>query len=241
MKKSTYFNHTGLPHLVDDSAYVGQISMAQASCLVKLTKEAFDWIACGIRPNSDVLSIAALGGVCGAKEASVICPLISDCQVVFANLDYEIDQQRSAIKMLMTVKGIGGHGVEARALVAVLSAAATICDAVREIDPRAKIEEAFVVEVQSYKEETLSQLPANNLLAEAELKGRHLKIVVPSIKAKGQKSKAKRKPKRKAPAKRKAGPKAKAKTKRKPKSLVKVIRKVLTKARVKPRTKTKGR
>lgn len=80
-----------------------------------------------------------------AKKTSDLIPMCHPLMITSCNIDYEIDEVKSNIKILATVKIVGKTGVEMEALTAATVCALTIYDMCKAIDKKMVIENTFLL------------------------------------------------------------------------------------------------
>ncbi len=80
-----------------------------------------------------------------AKKTSDLIPMCHPLMLTSCNIDYEIDEIKSNIKILATVKIVGKTGVEMEALTAASVCALTIYDMCKAIDKKMVIENTFLL------------------------------------------------------------------------------------------------
>jgi cyclic pyranopterin phosphate synthase len=109
----------------------GHVSM-QAETL-RLIKE-------GLMKKGDVLTIAQLAGIMGAKRTSELIPLCHPLPLNKIDVDLELDEAHSRVNVSATARTSGKTGVEMEALIAVSVAALTIYDMCKAVDRAMRVE-----------------------------------------------------------------------------------------------------
>ena len=84
--------------------------------------------------KGDVLSVARLAGIMGAKRTAELIPLCHPLALDSVSVDLSLDPARGAIDITATCKIIGRTGVEMEALTAVATAALTVYDMCKAVD-----------------------------------------------------------------------------------------------------------
>ncbi|MCD5413782.1 MAG: cyclic pyranopterin monophosphate synthase MoaC [Clostridiales bacterium] len=132
--KLTHFNKNGKAKMVDvgDKNETKRIATAKAS--IKMKKETLRRIADGDMRKGDVLSVAQIAGIMGAKKTSDIIPMCHNIFITGANIEFEIDKKTNTIHIKATVSTTSKTGVEMEALNAVSISALTIYDMCKAID-----------------------------------------------------------------------------------------------------------
>ncbi|MCQ0092901.1 cyclic pyranopterin monophosphate synthase MoaC [Roseovarius sp. M141] len=130
----THFDSNGEAHMVDVSAKDVTARIATAACYIKMASETFDIIAQGRAKKGDVLSVARLAGIMGAKRTSDLIPLCHPLPITKASVDLTLDPDLPGIQIEATVKTTGQTGVEMEALTAASVAALTVYDMAKAVD-----------------------------------------------------------------------------------------------------------
>ena len=139
MSGLTHFDANGDAHMVDVSAKDHTSRIATASAWIKMNRETFDVIASGTAKKGDVLGVARLAGIMGAKKTSDLIPLCHPLAITKVAVDFELDTDLPGVRIFGTVKTTGQTGVEMEALTAVSTAALTIYDMSKAIDKTMEI------------------------------------------------------------------------------------------------------
>ncbi len=129
MSKLTHLDDNGAAHMVDVSNKAVTEREASAEAIIVLSPEAFEAAKSGNAPKGDVIATARVAGIMAAKKTPELIPL---CAALLrtcgkADIEFEWLEDRSAIRIIATVKCTGQTGVEMEALAAASVAALTIC------------------------------------------------------------------------------------------------------------------
>jgi cyclic pyranopterin phosphate synthase len=145
MSGLTHFDAQGQAHMVDvsDKAHTDRIAVAEG--YVKMAPETLDLITEGRAKKGDVLSVARLAGIMGAKKTSELIPLCHPLPITKVALELTADPTRPGIRVEATVKTSGQTGVEMEALTAVATACLTIYDMVKAVEKGMVIEDIRLV------------------------------------------------------------------------------------------------
>ena len=136
-KKEPKFSHLdaeGQAAMVDVSDKAVSERTATASCTVLMQPETLALIRAGTVKKGDVLSVARLAGIMGAKRTADLIPLCHPLNLTSINVNLTLDVARNAVDIEATVKVDGKTGVEMEALTAVTVAALTVYDMVKAVD-----------------------------------------------------------------------------------------------------------
>lgn len=130
----THFDAKGNAVMVDVSEKDETERVAIAKGLVRMQPETLAKIQEGRVKKGDVLGVARLAGIQGAKRTSDLIPLCHPLPLTSVELDLVCDPERSAVKISACCKVKSRTGVEMEALTAVSVAALTIYDMCKALD-----------------------------------------------------------------------------------------------------------
>jgi cyclic pyranopterin phosphate synthase len=99
-----------------------------------MSAEAFEIISSGTAKKGDVLGVAQLAGIMGAKKTPDLIPLCHPLPISKVALDLTLDPDLPGVRISGTVKTTGQTGVEMEALTAVSVAGLTIYDMIKAVD-----------------------------------------------------------------------------------------------------------
>ncbi|SLN37730.1 Cyclic pyranopterin monophosphate synthase accessory protein [Roseovarius albus] len=139
MADLTHFDQQGHAHMVDVSEKSVTSRVARAAGHVKMAAETFEIISEGRAKKGDVLSVARLAGIMGAKQTSTLIPLCHPLAISKVAVDLTLDPDLPGVQVEATVKTTGQTGVEMEALTAVSTAALTVYDMVKAVDKAMEI------------------------------------------------------------------------------------------------------
>ena len=145
MDKLNHFDSNGNAIMVDVSQKNETKRVATACSIISLSKETLERIQSGQIGKGDVLGVARVAGIMAAKKTSDLIPMCHPLMITSCNIGYEIDEVKSNIKILATVKIVGKTGVEMEALTAATVCALTIYDMCKAIDKKMVIENTFLL------------------------------------------------------------------------------------------------
>ena len=124
----THFNEQGRARMVDVSDKPAARREAEAYGRVLVSQETFDLIRSGGMKKGDVLAVAQVAGVLGAKQTASLIPLCHPVALSGVDVAFHLDEAHLAVEIRATAKCTGGTGVEMEALTAVSTAALTVYD-----------------------------------------------------------------------------------------------------------------
>ena len=128
MADFTHFNEQGRAKMVDVGEKPISQRVAVAAGRVLVNENAFALIRSGGMKKGDVLTVAQIAGVMGAKRTPDIIPMCHPILMDGINLDLHLDETRKSVEIYATVSCDGRTGVEMEALTAVSTAALTVYD-----------------------------------------------------------------------------------------------------------------
>ena len=129
----SHIDERGRARMVDISPKVTTARTAVAAGRVMLGPEAFSRVRENRIAKGDVLTVAQIAGVLGAKQTSRLIPLCHDVLLQNVDLSFELDEATSAVEVRAITKTEGPTGVEMEALTAVSIAALTIYDMCKSV------------------------------------------------------------------------------------------------------------
>ena len=130
----THFDSKGQAVMVDIGAKAVSERRAVAKGLVVMQPETLAKIAEGGMKKGDVLSIARLAGIMGAKRTPDLIPLCHPLALTSVSVELSLLPDENAVEITATCKVTGKTGVEMEALTAVSVAALTVYDMCKAVD-----------------------------------------------------------------------------------------------------------
>ena len=147
----THFDENGNARMVDVSEKTVTRRTAVAEGTIRVSREVFDAVANKTVKKGDVLTVAQVGGIMGAKQTSSLIPMCHPLFLSNASLVFEMLPDTLEIRAVCTVKTEGKTGVEMEALTGVSTALLTIYDMCKAIDKRMVLRDIHLVEKQGGK------------------------------------------------------------------------------------------
>ena len=139
MTKLTHFDGKGDAHMVDVSDKVVTSRIAVATGAVKMQSETLALITQGTAKKGDVLGVARLAGIMGAKKCADLIPLCHPLPITKVAVELTPDAALPGIRIEATVKTTGKTGVEMEALTAVSTSALTVYDMLKAAEKTMEI------------------------------------------------------------------------------------------------------
>ena len=128
MEDFTHFDPSGRARMVNVGEKAETQRTAVAAGRVLVNRSTFELIRTGGCKKGDVLTVAQLAGIMGAKRTPDLIPLCHPIMISGVELKLELNETDCAVDILATVSCSGQTGVEMEALTAVSAAALTIYD-----------------------------------------------------------------------------------------------------------------
>jgi cyclic pyranopterin phosphate synthase len=139
MSALTHFDSEGNARMVDVSEKSETERTATAKGAVIMSPETLRLIKSGGVKKGDVLSVAQLAGIMGAKRTPDLIPLCHPLALSSVTVELALNEAKSAVEITATCKLKGKTGVEMEALTAVSVAALTVYDMVKAADKGLRI------------------------------------------------------------------------------------------------------
>ena len=134
MGEFTHFNQHGEAIMVDISKKAETAREAIAEGRISMNQECFDQLKAGSIGKGDVLGVARIAGIMGAKKPSELIPLCHLLSLTKAEIDFELEDETCSVRTICTVRTTGKTGVEMEALTGVQIALLTIYDMCKAVD-----------------------------------------------------------------------------------------------------------
>ena len=128
MPDFTHFNEQGRAKMVDVGEKPVSNRTAIAAGRVLVNEETFSLIKSGGMKKGDVLTVAQIAGVMGAKRTPDLIPMCHPILLSGINLKLWLDEEKRSVEIEASVSCDGKTGVEMEALTAVSTAALTVYD-----------------------------------------------------------------------------------------------------------------
>ena len=149
MAKFTHFDSEGNTHMVDVGNKADTKRIAVVKGHVKMQPETLAMITDGSAKKGDVLGVARLAGIMGAKQTSTLIPLCHNITLDSSEIKFRILEEE--LQIVSIVQSEEKTGVEMEALTAVTISALAIYDMVKGVDKSVYIKEIFLLEKKGGK------------------------------------------------------------------------------------------
>ena len=130
----THFDAQGQAHMVDVGAKANTHRTAVATGRIRMQAATLALIQSGTAKKGDVLGIARLAGIMGAKKTSDLIPLCHPIALTRVAVEFEVLPESREVVCTATAENVGQTGVEMEALTAVQVALLTIYDMCKAAD-----------------------------------------------------------------------------------------------------------
>ena len=128
MADFTHFNGQGRARMVDVGEKPVTVRTAVAAGRVLVNRDTFELIRSGGVKKGDVLTVAQVAGVMGAKRTPDVIPMAHPIPLDGIDLELSLDEERLSVEIKAVISCGGRTGVEMEALTAVSTAALTVYD-----------------------------------------------------------------------------------------------------------------
>ncbi|PTB85753.1 cyclic pyranopterin monophosphate synthase MoaC [Pseudidiomarina aestuarii] len=152
--KLSHIDAAGNAVMVDISAKTDTARVAIAKGRVLMSAETAQLIAERGHKKGDVLGIAQLAGIMGAKKTADLIPLCHPLPLTSVEVTLELATDTDAVDIVATCKTTGKTGVEMEALTAVSVTALTVFDMCKAVDKAMRITDIRVVHKEGGKSGT---------------------------------------------------------------------------------------
>jgi cyclic pyranopterin monophosphate synthase len=130
----THFDAQGQAHMVDVGAKAATHRIAVATGSIRMQRATFDLIAQGTAKKGDVIGVARVAAIQGAKRTPDLIPLCHPIALTRVAAEFELDAALPGVRCTVTAETIGATGVEMEALTAVQVGLLTIYDMCKAAD-----------------------------------------------------------------------------------------------------------
>lgn len=146
MNKLTHFDKSGSAIMVDVSEKSVTNRIATAVGTIQLHPNTYKKVISGTAKKGDVLGIARIAAIQGAKRVSDLIPLCHPLPITSVSIDFQLDNSQSTISVHSTVSTVGRTGVEMEALMSASIGLLTIYDMCKAIDRAMVIGEIYLLD-----------------------------------------------------------------------------------------------
>jgi cyclic pyranopterin monophosphate synthase len=151
MTSLTHFDAQGQAHMVDVSAKPATHRVARASGCIRMQPATFALVAEGRAAKGDVLGVARIAAIQGAKRCADLVPLCHPLPLTRVTVEFELDAAQHRVVCTAQAETVGPTGVEMEALCAVQVGLLTIYDMCKAADRGMVIDGVQVLEKRGGK------------------------------------------------------------------------------------------
>ena len=147
----THFDAAGQAHMVDVAAKDVTHRVARATGVIRMQPATFALVAGGQAKKGDVIGIARIAAIQGAKRTADLVPLCHPLPITRVAVDFELDAAASTVRCTAQVETLGRTGVEMEALTAVQVGLLTVYDMCKAAEKGMVITDVRLLEKQGGK------------------------------------------------------------------------------------------
>lgn len=145
MEEFTHFDQNGNAIMVDVGDKADTKREASASGVIRMSAECYEKVKTGGMKKGDVLGVARIAGIMGAKKTSELIPLCHILNLTNVEVEFEFLDEICAVRAVCLAKTTGKTGVEMEALTGVNVALLTIYDMCKAVDKGMEIGEIHLL------------------------------------------------------------------------------------------------
>lgn len=151
MNGLTHFDQEGNAHMVDVGGKNETERKAVAIGTIRLGAEAYAVLKAGTAKKGDVLGVARIAAIQGAKRTSDLIPLCHPLPLTRLAVEFELVDEKCEVNCVCTAQTVGKTGVEMEALTGVQVGLLTIYDMLKAIDKGMVMTETKLLEKRGGK------------------------------------------------------------------------------------------
>ena len=151
MSELTHFDASGQAHMVDVAEKKATKRQAIAAGIISMSPEAFHLLGHNASKKGDVMGVARIAAIQGAKQTSSLIPLCHPLALTHVSVRFEPDESSHCLHMEVTTETIGQTGVEMEALTAVSIGLLTVYDMLKAVDKSMHIHDIHLIRKQGGK------------------------------------------------------------------------------------------
>ncbi len=145
-QRPTHIGEDGQARMID----VGEKSIsersARARVRVRMSRNTARAVQAGDGPKGEVLSVARIAGIQGAKQTGQLIPLAHPLPLTFVDVEARVDVEEGLVELIGEARTVARTGVEMEAMVACAVAALTVYDMVKGLERGVVIEQVVLLE-----------------------------------------------------------------------------------------------
>ena len=145
-KRFNHFDEAGNAVMVDVTEKGDTVRSATARGWILMIREVFEAVKAGTAAKGDVLGVARVAGIMAAKRTSDLIPMCHPLMLTKVTVDFSMDEDKSWIEAVCTVRLTGKTGVEMETLAGVTVTLLTIYDMCKAMDRSMVIQDICLME-----------------------------------------------------------------------------------------------
>lgn len=145
-RQLSHVRSDGSAHMVDVTGKDTSARSSRAQAVVHTRRDVLELIMQADLPKGDALPVARVAGIMAAKKTWESIPLCHPIPLGKITVDFDTDVESGMLRITTLVKTNGVTGVEMEALSAASTAALTVYDMIKAVDPQAVITDIKVIE-----------------------------------------------------------------------------------------------
>ena len=150
-KKLTHFDERGEARMVDVAGKSETHRVALAAGRIRMLPATLKHILAGNNKKGDVLGVARIAAIQGAKRTAEMIPLCHPIALTKVTVEFSVDRKAAAVECTAQAETVGRTGVEMEALTAVAAGLLTIYDMCKAVDRRMRMEGIQLLEKKGGK------------------------------------------------------------------------------------------
>ncbi len=147
----THFDAQGHARMVDVSDKAVTHRVARASGVIRMLPATFALVAEGRAKKGDVIGVARIAAIQGAKRTADLVPLCHPLPITRVSVDFDLEADQHRVRCTAQVETLGRTGVEMEALTAVQIGLLTVYDMCKAVDRGMVIDDVRVLEKRGGK------------------------------------------------------------------------------------------
>lgn len=150
-KKLTHFDERGEARMVDVAGKSETHRVALAAGRIRMLPATLKHILAGNNKKGDVLGVARIAAIQGAKRTAEMIPLCHPIALTKVTVEFSVDRKAAAVECTAQAETVGRTGVEMEALTAVAAGLLTIYDMCKAVDRGMRMEGIHLLEKKGGK------------------------------------------------------------------------------------------
>jgi cyclic pyranopterin monophosphate synthase len=145
-RRPTHIGEDGQARMIDVGEKNISERTARARARVRMSRSTARAVQAGDGPKGEVLSVARIAGIQGAKQTGQLIPLAHPLSLTFVEVEARVDVEEGLVELIGEASTVARTGVEMEAMVACSLAALTVYDMVKGLERGVVIEQVVLLE-----------------------------------------------------------------------------------------------